>query len=81
MNIRKDLIAPVALTIVLMASSVFGQGPVRVSDVGDWVVVLFGLLLWVSCVVSLFALGMRAMSTGRYKRAKHKRGRQAKQSF
>jgi hypothetical protein len=45
----------------------------RLSDVGDWVVVLFGLLLWVSCVFSLFRLGVRAMSTRRYKQAKHKR--------
>jgi hypothetical protein len=45
----------------------------RLSDVGDWVVVLFGLLLWASCVFSLFCLGVRAMSTRRYKQAKHKR--------
>ena len=45
----------------------------RLSDVGDWVVVLFGLLLWVSCVFSLFCLGVRAMSTRRYKQTKHKR--------
>ena len=45
----------------------------RLSDVGDWVVVLFGLLLWVTCVFSLFCLGVRAMSTRRYKQTKHKR--------
>jgi hypothetical protein len=45
----------------------------RLSDVGDWVVVLFGLLLWASCIFGLFCLGVRAMSTRRYKQVKHKR--------
>jgi hypothetical protein len=45
----------------------------RLSDVGDWVVVLFGLFLWVTYVFSLFCLGVRAMSTRRYKQTKHKR--------
>lgn len=50
----------------------------RLSNVSDWIVVVFGMLLWVSCLFSLLCLGMRAMSTGRYKRAKHKNGKQAK---
>jgi type IV secretory pathway TrbD component len=78
-NIRRDLIAPVAFTFVLLATPALSQGPVKASDVGDWIVALFGLLLWTSCLLSLFALGMRAMSSSRYKRAKHKRRRQAKQ--
>ena len=45
----------------------------RLSDGGDWVVVLFGLLLWFACIFSLFCLGVRAMFTRRYKQTKHKR--------
>jgi hypothetical protein len=47
----------------------------RVSDAGNWVVVVFGILLWASCVFSLVCLGMRAMSSGRYRRVKQKRGK------
>jgi hypothetical protein len=50
----------------------------RLSDVGAWVVVLFGMLLWVICLFSLFRLGMRVMSAGRDRRTKHERGRPAK---
>jgi hypothetical protein len=78
-KIHKGLIAPQALTLVLLASPELGPGPARISDVSDWVVVLFGLLLWASCLLSLLALGVHAMSIGRSKRARHKRSRQAKQ--
>jgi len=51
----------------------------QLSRVSDTVVVLFGLLLWASCVVSVCWLGLRAMSAGRHKWKKHKNGRQSKQ--
>jgi hypothetical protein len=51
----------------------------RLSDAGDWVVVLFGFLVCIVCLSSLFALGMRAIFAHQYKSPKHKRRRQAKQ--
>jgi hypothetical protein len=46
----------------------------RVANVATWIVGLFGFLLCLTCLVAVFGVGMRAMSTGRYNRAKHKRG-------
>ncbi len=51
----------------------------RLSDGGDWVVVLFGMLLWVACLFSLIGLGVRAMSTGRYRSRKRRTRRRANQ--
>jgi hypothetical protein len=51
----------------------------RLSDAGNWVVVLFGFLLCAICLFSLFALGMRAIFAPRHKSPRHKRRRQAKQ--
>jgi hypothetical protein len=45
-----------------------------VSDVGNGIVFLFGLLLWVICLFNLLVLGIRAMSSSRHERAKQKRG-------
>ena len=50
----------------------------RLSNAGNWAVVGFGLLLWVFCLFSLFFDGMGVMLMGQRKRAKHKRGSQAK---
>ncbi len=35
----------------------------RLSDAGNLIVVLIGLLVWVSCVFSLVCVGVSAMST------------------
>jgi len=51
----------------------------RLSDAGDWVVVLFGFLVCIVCLSCLFALGMRAIFAARHKPPRHKRRRQAKQ--
>jgi uncharacterized protein (DUF2062 family) len=52
-----------------------------VSDTGDWVVVLFGFLVCIVCLSSLFALGMRVIFAARRKSLRHKRRRQARQSI
>jgi hypothetical protein len=49
----------------------------RLSDGGEWVVLLFGMLLWAACLFSLIGLGVRAMSTGRYRSRKRRTGRRA----
>jgi hypothetical protein len=51
----------------------------QLSDAGNWVVILFGMLLWLVSLFSLFGLGMRIILTGRDKHGKHKRGGRAKQ--
>jgi hypothetical protein len=53
----------------------------RLSDTGDWVVVLFGFLVFIVCLSCLFALGMRVILASRRKSPRHKRRRQAKQSI
>jgi hypothetical protein len=63
------------LAPALTATSAFGREPPTVSDLGNWVVVLFGLLLWASCLFALCALGIRAMFSGRCARPKHHRNR------
>ena len=74
-NIRTHLIAFAALAAILIATPVFGREPLTVSDAGNWVVVLFGFLLWVSLLFALCVLGIRAMLGGRYVRPKHHRNR------
>jgi hypothetical protein len=51
----------------------------RLSDAGDWVVVLFGFLVFIVCLCSLFALGMRVIFAARRKSPRNKRRRQTKQ--
>ncbi len=51
----------------------------RLSRLSDWIVVVFGMLIWACCVFSPLWLGMRAMSTERYKGARRKRARPAKE--
>jgi hypothetical protein len=77
-NSRRYLIGPVALAIVLLATPVFGQESRTASEVGNWVVVIFGMLLWVAFVLSVFALGIRVIVAGPYSRTKHKGGSQKK---
>jgi hypothetical protein len=72
-NTRGPLIAAAELAPVLLATPAFGQEPAKVSDVGNWIVVLFGLVLWASLLFTLCALGIRAMFSGRYVRHKHER--------
>jgi hypothetical protein len=44
----------------------------KLSDAGNWLVILFGMLLWLVCVFSLFRLGMRVILGSRDKRGKQK---------
>jgi hypothetical protein len=53
-----------------------GFGSIWLSDIGELIVVVFGLLLWLSVLFSLLGLGMRGMFGSRSKRMKHKRGSQ-----
>jgi len=50
----------------------------QLSDAGDWVVVVFGMLLWACCLFSLFGLGVRVISTVRHKGRKRRSARQAR---
>jgi len=45
----------------------------RLRDAGNWLVVLFGMLLWLACLISLFHLGMRLILGRRDRRVKQKR--------
>lgn len=47
--------------------------PPWLSDVGNWVVVLFGLLLWVSCLITLLCVGMRGIFGKQSKCPKHEK--------
>jgi len=64
--------------VISMMAIGFYAGWDRLAAVGDCVVALFGFLLCASCIFSLFWLGVRAMSTGRYNPVKHKRGRRTR---
>jgi hypothetical protein len=74
-NNRNYLTVSTMLAPALTATSAFGREPPTVSDLGNWVVVLFGLLLWASCLFALCALGIRAIFGGRSVRTKHHRNR------
>jgi hypothetical protein len=52
----------------------------QLSRIGDWLVVVFGMILWISYLVSLACLGMHAVLTRRDKGKKHKGSRHAKQT-
>jgi hypothetical protein len=72
-NLPVHSIASALLAAILLATPAFGQEPpLKLSDVGNWVVVVFGLLLWVCCLFGLFALGMRAIFNGHHTRTKQK---------
>ena len=45
----------------------------RLSDVGEDVVGVVALLVFLMCIVSLFSLGMQTVSSHRHERAKRKR--------
>ena len=45
----------------------------RLSDAGDWLVATFGMTVCVTCIFSVFCLGIRAMFPHHYGRTKHKR--------
>ena len=45
----------------------------RLSDIGEDVVGIFMLLLFVTCIVAVIRLGIQEMLPHRHKRAKHKR--------
>ena len=72
---RCYLTVSATLAPVLAATCAFGREPPTAADLGNWVVVLFGLLLWASCLFALCALGIRAIFGGRSVRAKHHRNR------
>ena len=63
------------LALPLTAASAFGWELPPASDLGNWVVVLFGLLLWACRLFALCALGIRAILAGRSVRTKHHRNR------
>jgi hypothetical protein len=46
----------------------------QLSEAGNLVVILFGMFLWVVCLISLIGLGMRIILTEGNKRGKGKRG-------
>jgi hypothetical protein len=46
---------------------------VRLSDVGNWAVVAFGMILCIACIFSVSCLGIRVMFPRRYQSARHKR--------
>lgn len=70
-----SLIVSALAVLVPLATPALAQESPTVSDVGNWFVVLFGMLLWVACFISLAALGIRAMTPNRNTRPKHKRYR------
>jgi hypothetical protein len=74
-NIRTYLIGCAALATLPNATTVFGRESPTVSDVGNWVVVLFGFFLWFSLLFTVCLLGIRAMLDGRYARPKRHRNR------
>lgn len=74
-NNRNYTTVSAMLAPALTATSAFGREPPTVSDLGNWIVVLFGLLLWASCLFALCALGIRAIFGGRSARTKHHRSR------
>jgi hypothetical protein len=52
----------------------------RLSDVGDWLVVAFGMIVCITCIFSVSYLGIRAMFPRQYRRAKHKRRKRQERS-
>ena len=48
-------------------------GPIRLSDIGDLIVVGFGLLLWVSVLFSVASLGMREMFGNQHTQKKRRK--------
>jgi hypothetical protein len=72
---RRSRIAAALTISLLLATPAFAQESPTASDVGNWLVVLFGMLLWVACFLSLVALGIRAMTPDRNTRSKNKRYR------
>jgi hypothetical protein len=62
----------------MLASGLHAAGN-RLTAIGDGAVAVFGFLLCAGCIFSVFWLGLRVMSTRRYKPVKHKRGRRARQ--
>lgn len=52
----------------------------RLSDVGNWLVFGFGMILCITCIFSVFCLGIRAMFPHRYKWEKHKRRKHQERS-
>jgi len=45
----------------------------QMSDVGKWLIVGFGMLLWMFLILGLLYIGMHSASVGRSKRTKQKR--------
>jgi type IV secretory pathway TrbD component len=62
-----------------MIATLFPAPWERLSEIGDWVIVLFGMALWAVCLLSLFQLGVRAISAARHKLRKRRTARHAKQ--
>src|SRR5580698_37564 len=69
-----NLVLSVMSALVLHASPAFAQVSANVSEIGEGIVAAFGLLLWVTGVLSLCWLTMRVISTAGHRRPRYSQG-------